>query len=101
MELREILDLSGMDKEQLAQLCCALYALLENRNVTVTVQASPNAGSFGFSPVSPFYLPNNGNLGTGDKMPDLPKVWYVNDVNAHNKCVGQVESTQEEKFGTR
>lgn len=98
LDLTDLLDMNGMTKEQLAQLCNALYRLLLEHNVNVTIQASPNAGSFGFPPASPFYAPtyapNNGGLPSGDKMPELPKVWCVNEQGAHNKCVGQVESSQ-------
>lgn len=52
-DLMQLMELGKLDKGQLVQLCNALYVLLQERNVNVTVQQVPTLGSLGGTQTQP------------------------------------------------
>lgn len=85
--LSDIMELSKMNTEQLAQLCEALYSLLQHRDVTVHVQ-HPVDNPYGLPishPISypPVFTPNTN-----------PTFGMLTKITSN-------EGTQQERFGVR
>lgn len=58
--LHDFMELNKLEKEQLIQLCESLWALLQNKEVTINIQP-PNVSAFtgvAPNPVLPFPYPN-------------------------------------------
>ena len=83
-KLEEIMELGKLDKDQLVQLCNALYALLEKREVQV--QVLPAQQPFVFS--TPYVPP----MPSYPTYPNLPTGGTTASTN---------ETTQQERFGNR
>lgn len=80
-KLEDIMELGKLDKDQLVQLCNALYALLENREVRVQVLPAP--------------LPFVSNMPYVAPMPNYPST----PLGGITVCAN--ETTQQERFGSR